>query len=98
VVTGLSVSDLKISESPNFSKGTFLSSDQFSLRLALLPLVFRKIEVRQLVLTHPVVQIVRNADGKTFNFSDLIPPTPTKTASAGNAGSSFWVSDAYAAG
>jgi len=96
VVTGLSVSDLKVSESPNFSKGTFLSSDQFSLRLALLPLLFRKIEVRQLVLTHPVVQIVRYQDGKTFNFSDLVPATPTKTAAMGAVPG--LIPDAYAAG
>ena len=71
VLSGLQMTDLKISESPNFSKGTFLSSEQFSLKVALLPLLFRKVIVRQIVLKRPEVAIVRQADGKTFNFSDL---------------------------
>ncbi len=80
VLTGLNVSDLKVSEAPNFSRGTFISSDHFSIRLALLPLIFRKVEVKELVLDHPVIRIVRLADGKTFNFSDLLSP-PSKTPS-----------------
>ena len=74
VVSGLSVSDLKVSEAPNFSKGTFVSSDQFTVKVALLPLLFRKVVVDQLILRHPVINVVRSPDGKTFNFSDLTSP------------------------
>src|SRR5205814_270846 len=48
VISGLTVLHLEISESPDFSKGKFISSDRFSLHLALLPLIFRRIEVKQL--------------------------------------------------
>src|SRR4051812_25116427 len=68
VLTGLAVSDLKISESPDFSRGTFISSDRFSIRLALLPLFRRQVEVKQITLDHPIIQVVRYADGKTYNF------------------------------
>ena len=81
VLSGLSVSNLRISESPDFSKGTFLSSELFSLRISLPPLLMKKIVVRQLILKHPEVTIVRNADGKTFNFSDLTAAATTSAPS-----------------
>ncbi len=84
VLSGLRVSDLKISESPDFSKGTFLSSERFSLKIALVPLLFRKVIVRQIILRKPEVRVIRDADGKTFNFSDLTAATvPTPPATAG---------------
>src|SRR5437773_114046 len=43
ILSGLQMSNLRISESPSFSKGTFISSDEFSLKVALIPLLFRKI-------------------------------------------------------
>lgn len=88
VVSGLSVSDLKISEAPNFSKGTFVSSDQFIIKVALLPLLFKKVVVDQLILSHPVITIVRHPDGKTFNFSDLTgePQAPSPLAGEGREG------------
>jgi hypothetical protein len=82
LLSGLSVSDLKVSEYPDFSKGTFLSSDQFSIRLSLPPLLFRKIIVRQLALRHPVITIVRYPDGKTYNFSSLIKPSTAPVSAA----------------
>ncbi len=79
VFSGLQISKLKISESPTFAKGTFLSSELFTLQVALLPLLSKQVIVRQAVLKEPTVTILRMADGKTFNFSDLtktVQPTP----------------------
>jgi uncharacterized protein involved in outer membrane biogenesis len=87
LLSGLHMTDLKISESPNFSKGTFLSSEQFSLKIALVPLLFRKIIVRQIILKRPEVAIVRQSDGKTFNFSDLTSSTVPAPPSPSTAGS-----------
>src|ERR1022692_3253478 len=56
--SGLQMADLKISESPTFAKGTFLSSDQFSLKVALTPLLFHKVVVRQIILKRPEVTII----------------------------------------
>lgn len=73
--SGLALSDLKISEAPTFTQGTFITSEQFSIKVALLPLLRKEIVVNQIILKRPVVRIVRAKDGKTFNFSDLMQPT-----------------------
>jgi hypothetical protein len=78
VLRGLVVSNLKISEAPDFSKGVFIASDQFSIRISLWPLLFKRVEVNELSLVHPLVTVIRNADGKTFNFSDLMSPSLNK--------------------
>src|SRR5258708_292933 len=78
LLSGLTMNQLKISESPNFSKGKFLSSEKFSLKIALIPLLFRKVIVRQIILIHPEVTLIRYANGKTFNFSDLTAATTTQ--------------------
>jgi hypothetical protein len=83
LLTGLTVSDLKISESPDFSKGTFLSSDEFSIHVALWPLLMRKVVVRKLTLNKPEVTIVRYSDGKTFNFTSLTSSAPTASPQPG---------------
>jgi len=75
ILSGLEMTDLKISESPTFAKGVFLSSQGFTLKVALAPLMFRKVVVREIVLNHPEVSVIRYADGKTFNFSDLTAAT-----------------------
>lgn len=74
LLSGLHVSDLKVSESPDFTKGTFLTSKHFSIKVSLIPLLFRKVVVRQIQLDAPEVTIVRYADGKTFNFTSLTSP------------------------
>ncbi|HVO33444.1 MAG TPA: AsmA-like C-terminal region-containing protein [Elusimicrobiota bacterium] len=81
VLSGLTLGHLKVSESPDFAHGTFLSADEFSLHIALLPLLFRHVVVRQIILRRPVVTIVRQSDGKTFNFSDLIAANPAAAGS-----------------
>jgi hypothetical protein len=83
ILSGLHMTDLKISESPNFSKGVFLSSQEFSLKIALVPLLFRKVIVRQIDLVRPEVSVVRLADGKTFNFSDLTGATTPAPSAPG---------------
>jgi uncharacterized protein involved in outer membrane biogenesis len=81
ILSGLEMTDLKISESPTFAKGTFISSQGFTIKVALTPLLFRKVIVREILLNRPEVSVVRYADGKTFNFSDLTVAT-TAPASA----------------
>ena len=82
VLKGLQASDLKVSEAHTFAQGTFVSVDKLSIRVKLLPLLSKRIEVDSLVLTHPKIAVTRAADGKTFNFSDLIPPEETAVAFA----------------
>ncbi|CAG0937137.1 hypothetical protein TFLX_06046 [Thermoflexales bacterium] len=50
---------------------TFATADRVSFRLALLPLLERKVVIRKLEVERPAVQIIRNRDG-IFNISDLL--------------------------
>src|SRR5262245_5585616 len=45
VISGLKLTKFALSESPTFSKGTFVSSDELRLRVALLPLIRRQIVI-----------------------------------------------------
>src|SRR5262249_20884039 len=58
MISGLELSKLRISESPNFSQGTFMASDLFSLKVALTPLLFKKVIVRQILLKRPEITVV----------------------------------------
>lgn len=85
VVSGLHMTGLKISEKPTFAQGTFLSSDEFQLKVALLPLLSKSVVIRSVFLKKPDVTIIRLADGKTFNFSDLTETAAPVPPAKGNA-------------
>ncbi|MCG3205608.1 MAG: hypothetical protein KCHDKBKB_02330 [Elusimicrobia bacterium] len=75
--SGLTITDFSLSEYPDFSNGTFIASQRFQLVPQLLPLLRKKIFIDELSLIHPQVNIIRHADGKTYNFSNLTSPPPT---------------------
>jgi len=50
---------------------TFIAADRLSFKLTLLPLLRKKIVLREVVLESPRIALVREADG-TFNVNDLI--------------------------
>src|SRR5579884_3579866 len=70
LIGGLSVRSVKLSEKPDFSAGTFVSADDFSIRPQLLPLLHGKLVVSKILLSDAKISVVQHADG-TFNFSDL---------------------------
>ncbi len=72
ILSGISVSDFAVSESHTFKSGTFLSSEKFVLKFQLLPLLRKKVVVDEITLQRPEIQVIQRADGKTFNFSDLM--------------------------
>src|SRR5687768_13412614 len=80
LLSGLSLTDLEISERPTFKQGTFLSMRRFSVHVALRPLLRKQVVVRSVLLSEPTIMVIRQADGKTFNFSDLLPGTTTQLA------------------
>ena len=81
LLKGIVVEDFAFSEFPNFKNGTFVESKQFSLKFQILPLLKKKVIIDQIELKDPKIRIVRNGDGKTFNFSDLVKPSPAPTPS-----------------
>ncbi len=49
----------------------FVTADQMSFRIALLPLLHKKIVLRRIILEHPAIRLIRDKSG-TFNISDLL--------------------------
>lgn len=70
IFSGISIDDFALSESPDFSRGTFIESGKFTLKFQLLPLLRKQVVIDAVELASPKIRVVRNADG-TFNFSDL---------------------------
>jgi hypothetical protein len=64
------LSDLKISDTPEFPSNTFFAAEQILLRLKLWPLLRGRLEVTELVLDKPVVNLLKQPDG-TFNYADI---------------------------
>lgn len=69
-LTGLHLQSLEISERPDFSAGTFLSVETFSLRPSWKALLRRKLVIASASADGLVVSVVRNADG-SFNYDTL---------------------------
>lgn len=80
--SGLRIEDLRLSERPNFETGTFIGSHDFALKFAWLPLLKKQLVIREIRLDRPQVRIVQEADGRTYNFSDLVTPSPTASVPA----------------
>jgi uncharacterized protein YhdP len=68
---GISIQDLKLSEVPHFSAGTFLTVDRVTVSWALRPLLSKQVVVQSILLAKPQVTIIRMANAKTYNISDL---------------------------
>ena len=78
---GIVIEDFALSESPNFKSGKFIESKKFSLKFQIWPLLKKKVIVNQIELQKPKIRIIKNADGKTFNFSDLVKPSAPAASS-----------------
>lgn len=52
-------------------QSVFATADRLSFRLGLMPLLRKRVVIRQMVMERPNVRLVRNADG-IFNISDLL--------------------------
>lgn len=67
---GVTVHDLAISESTTFEQGTFLKAKKAVVKLSLMPLLRKHIDISTVGLNGLDLYITKNADG-TFNFDDL---------------------------
>ncbi len=88
-VKEVAVSNFKTPEELNALKGKpvaksdlFAGMKSFNFKVRILPLISGKVELRELVLYEPVINVVRYKSG-LFNFSDLVAPkkmTPQEKA------------------
>jgi AsmA protein len=61
---GVSLSDLHLGNPPDFKEKDFLSVKSFEVRVKLLPLLFRDIQVKRFVVEGPRIVLERNKKGK----------------------------------
>jgi uncharacterized protein involved in outer membrane biogenesis len=83
----LQVGDVKLANAPGFAPANMATLDTLDLRLALLPLLHRHIEIEQLDLGHPVIALQIDADGQNnWHFqSKPTAPQPQTPAASGAA-------------
>lgn len=80
-LTGVHLSGLEISERPDFSAGTFLSVETFSLRPSWRALIRKKLVVQSASADGLKVRVVKDASG-AFNYDTLASSAPAAAPAA----------------
>jgi AsmA protein len=71
---GVSFSDLKVGNPPAFAEKDFLTVKSFDVRVKLLPLLFKQVEVDRLLVQEPRAFLVTNKDGRvSWDFGARSP-------------------------
>jgi AsmA protein len=60
---GISLSDIRLGNPAGFAEKNFVTAKSFEVRLKLLPLIFKEIEIKRLVLNEPRVVMVKSKTG-----------------------------------
>ena len=60
---GVSLSALQLGNTPEFAEKEFVTVKSFEVRVKLLPLISRDIQVKRFILSSPQIVLVRNKDG-----------------------------------
>jgi uncharacterized protein involved in outer membrane biogenesis len=68
---GVQLDDVKLANRANFSSHDFLAVQRLHIKLALLPLFNKEVEIKQFEVVSPKVYLERHADGET-NWGDLV--------------------------
>ncbi len=79
----LRVKNVAIGEDPRFGAGPFAKAQELAVRVSLIPLLRKNLEIQSLRLINPDIQLIRNADGD-WNYASLgqnanAPPAPAQT-------------------
>jgi AsmA protein len=72
----LEVNNVSLGNGPGFAPTSMATLDRLDLRLALLPLLHRQVEIEQLDLVHPVIGLQIDAQGRD-NWHFAPPPAPS---------------------
>ena len=92
-VIGVTLDNFALSENTTFQNGTFVKADQLVVKLALMPLLKKRVEISTVSVDGLDVNVIKNKNG-SFNFDTLIPSsdgenTPAETAQEDNSGVAF---------
>ncbi|MDQ6958767.1 MAG: AsmA family protein [Mariprofundaceae bacterium] len=75
---GVRLDDVRITNRQGFSNEDFLQVKSLDVRLALLPLLSKRVEIKRFVLDSPKLLLERDASG-AGNWEDLLPAAKEKT-------------------
>ncbi|HXV82645.1 MAG TPA: AsmA family protein, partial [Candidatus Binatia bacterium] len=67
---GVTLNRFTLSDDPSFSSSHFVSAEDLQINFKLLPLLRKDFQVKRLILHEPVIQVIRNKQGR-FNFSTI---------------------------
>ncbi len=85
LMSGLTLSSMRLSEKPDFSAGEFVKADAFTLRFELWPLLRKRAVIRELRLDGLRAHIVLERDGR-YNFQDLMGASGGAASSSASPG------------
>ncbi len=96
---GVSFSDAQLGNLSGFAEKEFVSVKSFEVRVKLLPLLSKNIQVKRFILTEPSITLVKNKDGRV-NWDPIVPatdktaaPKKKETPEAPNAGAGLPIKD-----
>ncbi len=93
---GVELDDVHLANRAGFTKHDFLSVQRLHVKLALMPLLSRKIEIKHFEIVKPVVYLERHSNGET-NWGDLISSPTNGGEPAADSGQSAAAAPALAA-
>ena len=69
---GVTADDISIADDPEFSKTPFVQAKSLTVGVELIPLIFsKKLNVTDLTLNQPQIDLVKSENGEKWNFSSL---------------------------
>lgn len=69
---GVTLDNFAMSEAETFQAGTFVKADKLSVKVALAPLLKKRVEIAAVIVDGLDVNVIKQKDG-SFNFDSLIP-------------------------
>ncbi len=75
--------DARIANAPGFGDEPFAQMEEMRVSVAILPLISRRIEVREFILVEPVIRLQTNASGNNWTLGSASDAAPAQTSSGG---------------
>ena len=70
---GLSLSDLHLGNPPGFEEKDFIAINSFEVRVKLIPLLFKDIQVKRFIIKEPRIVLIKGKNGRT-NWEGIAKP------------------------
>ncbi len=78
-IIGVTLENFALSEDHSFQAGTFVKADKLSVKVALMPLLKKRVEIAAVTVNGLDVNVIKQKDG-SFNFDSLIPADSAEPA------------------